>query len=147
MIQRAVVLYVSYFPVRCCSKSESHMKTKTTEIPFTDYNVNTTGALFLAPILSLTFSQEVIKLQYSARSGVAKIPLCRYISPSRALELFTTLSTKERQFYTLFYSTWPGTFELLSNYQFCQKFPPGRYTRDARNDPNRTPRPNRRELR
>ena len=70
----------------------AHMKTKTTGIPFTDYNVNTTGALFLAPILSLTFSQEVIKLQYSARSGVAKIPLCRYISPSRATESFTTLS-------------------------------------------------------
>lgn len=70
----------------------AHMKTKTTEISFTDYNVNTTGALFLVPILFLTFSQEIIMLQYSARSGVAKILLCRYISPSRATESFTTLS-------------------------------------------------------
>lgn len=67
------------------------MKTKTTGIPFTDYNVNTTVVFFLVLILSLTFSQGVIKLRYSTIHS-ERNPLHRYLSPARPIESFTMFS-------------------------------------------------------
>lgn len=122
MIQRAVVLYVSYFPVRCCSKSESHMKTKTTEIPFTDYNVNTTGALFLAPILSLTFSQEVIKLQDPESRRFLFVVIFRLRAPSNCLRRFRRKKGSFTRFSTRLGLARSNFYQIIN---FAKNFHPG----------------------
>ena len=123
----------------------AHMKTKTTGIPFTDYNVNTTRVLSLALILSLIFSQGVIKPQYSTRGTLFIVTF----SPARPIDSFTVFSNNfnERKAILFAFTTRHVlTFIQLSIFADHQKFPFGRYTRDARDDPNRTRCPNRREL-
>ena len=121
----------------------THMKTKTTGIPFTDYNVNTTGVLSLALILSPTFSQGVIKPQYSTRLGEELSSFRLHAPPN--LWCFPTISTKKGNF-VRFYNLARLNFYPIINFANHQKFPFERYTRDARDDQHRTRCPNRREL-
>jgi len=124
------------------------MKTKTTGIPFKDYNVNTTGALslFPAPILSLTFSQRVIKpTQYKSRGRKDSSSLSFDRARTIVYDAFRQFRRKKSSF-ARFYEPARPNFYPITNFANRQKFPPG-YTRDARDAPNRTRYPNRRELR
>lgn len=138
-------VYALDFPVGCRSKSELRIwrQRRPEYLPRITMWIQPRSLSFslspsFAAILSHTFSQGVINSQHSTRGR--QDPLVAVIlrprAPPNRLRYFSAISAKERQF--RFYDLARPNFYPITNFANRQKFPAGRYTRDARDDPNRT---------
>lgn len=126
-------LYFSFRQDAAANRNHANMKTKTTGTSFKDYGADSARAWGL------------IQPCHSTIPGISKTLFHRYSSPARkrlqiVYDAFLQFWPKERPFRSAFTTQHVLTFIQLPILPIARpKFPPGRYTRDARDDLNRCP--------